>query len=147
MLQYCKGTVRTRFWRHLLCALPFIVFAIRRYCCILFTAKHLKIYSPKVRSNQKLRFCPQTRQGPQAVPSARSRALTQYRGKIRAFDRVPIIPLQYNRRERLCQEGAHGSVGARAHHQSKNTPEQSFCARPQKRSALPPEKQKKKHLV
>ena len=76
-------------------ALPFIVFAIRRYCCILFTAKHLKIYSPKVRSNQKLRFCPQTRQGPQAVPSARSRALTQYRGKIRAFDRVPIIPLQY----------------------------------------------------
>ena len=39
-------------------ALPFIVFAIRRYCCILFTAKHLKIYSPKVRSNQKLRFCP-----------------------------------------------------------------------------------------
>ena len=94
---YCKGTVRTRFWRHLLCALPFIVFAIRRYCCILFTAKHLKIYSPKVRSNQKLRFCPQTRQGPQAVPSARSRALTQYRGKIRAFDRVPIIPLQYKK--------------------------------------------------
>lgn len=28
-------------------ALPFIVFAIRRYCRILFTAKHLKIYSPK----------------------------------------------------------------------------------------------------
>ena len=82
-----------------LCALPFIVFAIRRYCCILFTAKHLKIYSPKVRSNQKLRFCPQTRQGPQTVPSARSRALTQYRGKIRAFDRVPIIPLQYKIRE------------------------------------------------
>ena len=54
-----------------------------------------KIYSPKVRSNQKLRFCPQTRQGPQAVPSARSRDLTQYRGKTRAFDRVPIIPLQY----------------------------------------------------
>ena len=80
-----------------LCALPFIVFAIRRYCCILFTAKHPKIFSPKVRSNQKLRFCPQTRQGPQAVPSARSRALTQYRGKIRAFDRVLIIPLQYKK--------------------------------------------------
>ena len=99
LLLYCKGTVRTRFWRHLLRALPFIVFAIRRYCCILFTAKHLKIYSPKVRSNQKLRFCPQTRQGPQAVPSARSRALTQYRGKTRAFDRVPIIPLQYTIRK------------------------------------------------
>ena len=81
-------------------ALPFIVFAIRRYCRILFTAKHLKIYSPKVRSNQKLRFCPRTRQGPQAVPSARSRALTQCRGKTRAFDRVPIIPLQYSIRLR-----------------------------------------------
>ena len=36
------------------------------------------------------------RRSPQAVPSARSRTLTQYRGKIRAFDRVPIISLQYN---------------------------------------------------
>ena len=49
-------------------------------------------------------FAAQTRQGPQAVPSARSRALTQYRGKIRAFDRVPIIPLQYKAEDTSFQK-------------------------------------------
>ena len=51
---YCKGKIRTRLLRHLLRALPFIVFAIRGYCCILFAATHPKILPQKVQSNQKL---------------------------------------------------------------------------------------------
>ena len=50
---YCKGKIRTRFLRHLLGALPFIVFAILGYCCILFAANHPKILPQKVQSNQK----------------------------------------------------------------------------------------------
>ena len=42
-----------RFLRHLLSALPFIVFAILGYCCILFAADHPKIFTQKVQSNQK----------------------------------------------------------------------------------------------
>ena len=51
---YCKGKIRTSLLRHLLRALPFIVFAIRGYCRILFAATHPKILPQKVQSNQKL---------------------------------------------------------------------------------------------
>ncbi|HIX09788.1 MAG TPA: hypothetical protein H9683_06370, partial [Firmicutes bacterium] len=50
---YCKGKIRIRFLRHLLSALPFIVFVILEYYCILFAATHLKILPQKVQSNQK----------------------------------------------------------------------------------------------
>ena len=43
-----------RLLRHLLRALPFIVFAILGYCRILFAANHPKILPQKVQSNQKL---------------------------------------------------------------------------------------------
>ena len=55
--KYVNYTVREkyepRFLRHLLRALPFIVFAIRGYCCILFAATLPKILPQKVQSNQK----------------------------------------------------------------------------------------------
>ena len=94
-MRSCAGIMSTRFWRHLLGALPFIVFAIRRYCCILFAANHPKICLPKVLAAPCRLFCVQTRQRPQGVPSARSRPLTQYQRKISASGRARIIPAHY----------------------------------------------------
>ena len=73
--------------------MPFIVFAIRVYCCILFAANHPKILPLKVRSNQK-------RQGMQFKKTKRAARAksTQARAStpLAAFDRVRISPLQYS---------------------------------------------------
>ena len=94
---YCKGKIRTRFFRYLLSALPFIVFVILGYYCILFAATHLKILPQKVQSNQKR----QDGRSGAAKPAARAvwhgQGFQQCMGvPVSAFDRVGILPLQYS---------------------------------------------------
>ena len=107
---YCKGKIRTRFFRYLLSALPFIVFVILEYYCILFAATHLKILPQKVQSNQKR----QDGRSGAAKPAARAewhgQGFQQCMGvPVSAFDRVRILPLQYNQRESTTEKTIGGT--------------------------------------
>ena len=85
-----------RFLRHLLSALPFIVFAILGYCCILFAANHPKILPQKVQSNQKRQDGRLRRGEARRACRTHGQGLQQcMRAPVSAFDRARIAPLQY----------------------------------------------------
>ena len=85
-----------RFLRHLLSALPFIVFAILGYCCILFAANHPKISPQKVQSNQKRQDGRLRRGEDRRACWAHRQELQQSMSvSVSAFDRARIAPLQY----------------------------------------------------
>ena len=85
-----------RFLRHLLSALPFIVFAILGYCCILFAATHPKILPQKVQSNQKRQDGRLRRGEDRRACRTHGQGLQQSMSvSVSAFDRARIAPLQY----------------------------------------------------